>query len=132
VEDLVGVTFDFAVARLTSEGELDPTFGTAGVASIDFAGDHDFVRGLALQADGSVLLVGQSSNTGAPDFGVVRFTSSGVPDTSFGTGGKLAVDFFGSADGATSVAIQPDGRILIAGTARNGSTTGLGLIRLAP
>jgi hypothetical protein len=62
----------------------------------------------------------------------VRFTSFGALDTSFGTTGKLTVDFFGSADGATSVAIQPDGHILVAGTARNGATTGLGLIRLAP
>ena len=132
VEDLVGSSFDFAVVRLTTAGDLDMTFGTAGVASTDFAGDHDLVHALALQADGSLVLVGQSSNGTAPDFGLVRFTSGGVLDTGFGNGGKLSIDFFGSSDGATCVAIQPDGRVLVAGVARNGTTNGLGLLRVLP
>lgn len=132
VENLVGSRFDFSVARLTVDGDLDLSFGTAGVASTDFAGDHDFVHGLALQSDGSIVLAGQSSNTTGPDFALARFTSTGVLDTGFGTGGKLTVDFFGSSDGATCVALQPDGRILVAGVARNGSSTGLGMVRVAP
>ena len=132
VESVVGVTFDFVVARLTTVGALDTTFGSGGIASTDFTGDHDVVNGLALQVDGSIVLVGQSSNINAPDFGLVRFTSTGALDTGFGTGGKFTLDFFGASDAATCVAIQTDGRILVGGFARNGTTTGLGLVRIVP
>jgi hypothetical protein len=44
----------------------------------------------------------------------------------------VAVDFFGSIDNGQAVAIQADGRILVAGAARNGTTVGLGLIRVLP
>ena len=131
VERLVGSTFDFSVARFTIGGILDSTFGTGGIISTDFAADNDFVHGLALQADGSIVLVGQGSNTRAPDFAVVRYTGGGVLDSTFGTAGKLTIDFFGSSDGATCVAIQPDRRILVAGTARTGEH-GLGLFRSCP
>jgi len=62
----------------------------------------------------------------------MRFTSTGALDTGFGAAGKLTIDFFGASDGATSVAIQPDGRILVAGLATSGRTSGLGLVRLVP
>ena len=63
---------------------------------------------------------------------MVRYTGGGALDGTFGSAGKLTIDFFGSSDGATCVAMQPDGRILVAGTAGNGGTTGLGLVRLVP
>jgi hypothetical protein len=44
----------------------------------------------------------------------------------------MAVDFFGTFDGATCVAIQPDAKVVAAGFAVNGTSTGLGMVRLLP
>jgi hypothetical protein len=62
----------------------------------------------------------------------VRYTDSGVLDASFGIAGLVRVDFFGSIDNAADVLIQPDGKIVTGGSARNGGATGLALIRLMP
>jgi len=50
----------------------------------------------------------------------------------FGDGGRLAVDFFGATDGAKCVAVQSDGKLVVAGLATSGSSTGLRLVRLVP
>jgi len=53
-------------------------------------------------------------------------------DAGFGDRGRLTLDFFGATDGATCVATQGDGKLVVAGLATNGTGTGLGLVRLAP
>jgi uncharacterized delta-60 repeat protein len=85
-----------------------------------------------VQADGRIVVAGQSSNRINPGFAVARFGTNGVLDASFGTGGKLTIDFFGSFDGAESVAVQSDGKIVVGGFATNGSRTGYGLARILP
>lgn len=85
-----------------------------------------------MQADGRIVVAGQSSSLMNPDFAVARFHADGSPDTTFGTDGRVTADFFGSSDGATCVAIASDGKILAAGLARDGSSNGLGLVRLLP
>ena len=132
VQAFVGTTFKLAAGRFKTDGHVDDTFGSGGLASIDFTAENDYARGLALQSDGNIVLVGQLSNLNVPDFGVVRLDAGGTPDSGFGDGGKLRVDFFGSFDGADCVAILPDGKIVVGGSARNGATTGLGLIRVLP
>jgi len=61
-----------------------------------------------------------------------RVGANGTLDAGFGDGGRLPLDFFGAADGANCVATQVDGKLVIAGLATNGTSTGLGLVRLAP
>ncbi len=87
---------------------------------------------MLVQADGRIVVAGQSSNRINPDFAVARFAANGAPDASFGSGGKLTIDFFGSFDGAESVVVQPDGKIVVGGFATNGSRTGYGLVRILP
>ena len=65
-------------------------------------------------------------------FGIARFTSDGQLDHTFQADGKLLVDFFGAFDAATDVLIQPDGKIIAAGSARNVSGGGLGIVRVVP
>jgi uncharacterized delta-60 repeat protein len=124
--------FGFVVARFREDGSLDGGFGQGGLASVAFSTMDDYPAGVALQGDGKIVVVGQSSNLMSPDLAVARLTAAGAPDESFGEGGKLAVDFFGSFDGGECVAIQPDGKIVVAGFARNVTTTGLGMVRLLP
>ncbi len=130
-----GLAADYFLARLNADGAPDISFGpgAAGFVATSFGPNRDlFANALAMQADGSIVIAGSAANTIVADFGVARFSSDGAPDTNFGTDGLLLIDFFGAADGANAVAIQNDGRIVVAGSARNGSTVGLGLARVLP
>ncbi len=129
---MVGGTFQFALMRLSASGSPDGTFGSGGLVTTGFSTQDDFGRAVAIQADGRIVVAGQSSNKSNPDFAVARYDTNGAPDPSFGTGGKLTIDFFGSFDGAENVAVQPDGKIVVGGFARNGTRTGYGLVRILP
>ena len=107
----------FALARFNTNGSLDTTFGTGGIAVAAFSND-DWIFDLALQPDGRIIAVG---HTGSPNqfrnLAVVRYNANGSVDSSFATGGIFEMDFFGHGDIASSVALQPDGRILVGGSA---------------
>jgi uncharacterized delta-60 repeat protein len=70
---------------------------------------------IALQGDGKIVVVGQTGDV--YDFALARYNSNGTLDTSFGTDGKLTTDFTGANDLPFSVAVQPDGNIVVAGGA---------------
>jgi len=114
----------FALARYNSDGTLDASFGTGGQVTTDFGTleqgfSFAFPESLALQADGKIVVAGYAFIGQSEDFALVRYNSDGTLDTSFGTGGKLTNDFSGASDMASAVAVQPDGRIVVAGkTAR--------------
>lgn len=112
---------DFALVRLTGEGVLDPTFDGDGKAVIDFY-SNDYLSDIAVQPDGKIIGAGASFDEYNPgggynssDFAVVRFTPDGKADRRFGNGGLVTTDFFGDYDHVGSVALQPDGRILVSG-----------------
>jgi uncharacterized delta-60 repeat protein len=123
------------VARFLPTGKLDTTFGSGGSASAGFIGGEG-LQGIALQPDGKIIWVGSQNTPGFPAFGtfsfaVARFTANGTLDSSFGTGGHASVEFFappmqGAQEFARAVLVQPDGKILVAGSARQGQ------IRFAP
>jgi uncharacterized delta-60 repeat protein len=112
--------FDFALARYNSNGTLDTSFGTSGKVTTDFAGFNDWPSepsAVALQGDGKIVVVGQTLVVNVYDFALARFNSNGTLDTSFGTSGKVTTDFAGANDVPFSVAVQPDGNIVVAGGA---------------
>ena len=129
------VSGGFGVARYLPTGKLDTTFGTGGLASTGFVGGESGT-GVALQPDGKIIWVGSQGNPSFPaggtfSFAVARFNANGTLDTSFGTGGQASVEFFappmqGAQEFAGAVLVQPDGKILVAGSARQGQ------IRFAP
>jgi uncharacterized delta-60 repeat protein len=109
---------DFALARYTEQGILDPTFGTGGKVTTDLGGS-DQAQGLTIDAEGRVVAVGPSSG----DFGVARYKLDGTLDPSFGVGGLVKTDFSdGSSDTAFDVVVTDDGHIVAAG----GSSPGPG------
>ncbi|HKE20466.1 MAG TPA: hypothetical protein VKB80_36585, partial [Kofleriaceae bacterium] len=128
----VGASFLVAAARYGTGGALELGFGDGGLATATFSSGNDVARAVAVQPDGRIVVAGQSSNLAVPDFAIARFDTTGALDGSFDGDGMLAVDFFGSFDGAACVALQPDGKIIAAGFARNGTATGLGMVRLLP
>lgn len=119
-----GSTDDYAVARFTSAGQPDPTFGGDGSVTTHLGGSEQ-ANGLAVQPDGKIVLVGQRSpfaSTGR-GFQFVRYLSNGNLDTSFSGDGKLIVPgpLAGpSLEGAHDVVVQPDGKIVAAGFTRVG------------
>jgi uncharacterized delta-60 repeat protein len=77
--------------------------------------------------------IGSSINAAEwADFAVARYTADGALDPSFGSDGTVTVDFFGASDSAQCVAIQADGKILVAGSARNAVASVLALVRILP
>ncbi len=91
-------------------GSLDTTFGGTGLATTDFGSVLADVNCLAIQDDGKIVVAGNAGN----DFVVARYTSSGVLDTTFGTGGVVTTDIRSTVL-AESLAIQDDGKIVVAG-----------------
>ena len=105
-----------SVARYDANGGLDPSFGPGGKVVIAGA----FVgRGLALQSDGRLVLVGsmavQNVQNDFTHFAVLRLNANGTFDNSFGTEGATTTSLTGLTDVAHAVALQADGRIVVAG-----------------
>ena len=116
-----GTQTDFFLMRLNTDGSLDNTFDTTGIVTTDFDSLNDIGRGIAIQPDGRILVTGSaysSSGTGS-DFGIARYLSNGTLDTSFNTTGMNNIDILSYGDIAKTVAVQPDGKIIVAGYALN-------------
>ena len=107
--------YDFALARYNHNGTLDDSFGPGGRVTTNFGGD-DFALGLAIQADDKIVVAGESATLISADVALARYNADGTLDISFGTGGKVISDFGGTCDFATSVAIQANGKIVVAGS----------------
>jgi uncharacterized delta-60 repeat protein len=120
------VTGDFAIARYTRDGSLDPTFGNGGVVTTDFFANRDEASAVALQRDGKLVVAGtaRGGDTG-PDFAVARYNRDGTLDATFGVGGIVTTDLSGGFDQATGVALQATGKIVVAGETRGAGTAGL-------
>lgn len=117
----------FALARLTSSGTLDNSFGGGSGTVTSVVGTSSaFANGIVVQADGKPVLAGYASSVGTV-FALTRYTASGVLDTTFGTGGKVLTNVGGTFSGnfaiATSLAIQNDGKLVAAGYANTTSSS---------
>ena len=116
---------DFALARYTSDGNLDTSFGTAGTTTTDFAGYNDLASSACIDSNERILVAGYANDGSDDDFALARYNSDGTLDTSFGTGGKITTDFAGNNDQANAMAIDSSGRIVVVG----GSGDDFGLVR---
>jgi uncharacterized delta-60 repeat protein len=111
------VTLAFELARYNPDGTLDGTFGSGGKVATNFGGTNEAARDVALQPDGKIVATGRSGTTGgSQDFALARYNPDGSLDSSFGTGGKVTTDFAGNDDAALALALQPDEKIVAAGT----------------
>lgn len=115
----------YTVVRYLADGSRDPTFGTDGiaVASVDSGPLVDWLpaEGLALQPDGGIVVVGLGRGYATSDHlqcAIVRFKRNGTLDGAFGASGIVLADLrdsYGGTGVCRSVAIQADGRIVVAG-----------------
>lgn len=114
---------DMAVARLTTTGSLDATFGSGGKQTIDFGGGrNDAGRSVAVDSLGRVILAGSGGTS--LDFAVTRLTTDGVPDSTFDGDGKQTIDFGGGSALALSVTADSDNRVVVAGVSNRHTSTG--------
>jgi uncharacterized delta-60 repeat protein len=111
-----GSMADFAVVRYEADGALDPAFAGDGTQHTDFGGGAS-AHALAIGADGRIV-AGGSTGAGSDwsDVALARYRADGSLDPSFGTGGRQTTDI-DFEDSAYDVALQDDGRIIVAGTA---------------
>lgn len=109
----------FEIARYNSDGSADSNFGTGGIATPVFQ-NNDNGNAVAVQADGKILVGGFAQATNQPtSFCLVRLNTDGSLDTTFGAGGFLRTVFAQTNAQIEAVAIQSDGRIVVAGSVGN-------------
>lgn len=130
---------DFCAVRLTPTGGLDSSFAGpgglgAGKAVFPIGTSSDFAHAAALQADGKIVLAGACSVAAVNQFCAARLGADGTLDSTFnGPAANGAGKFtfpIGTADGALAVAVQPDGKLVFAGSCSNGTNTDFCLARL--
>jgi uncharacterized delta-60 repeat protein len=124
---------EMALVRYTTEGALDPTFGGNGIVTNQIA-DHAWAYDLAIQADGKVVVAGHVDMTGAPTarIALIRYLGNGTLDPTFGSSGVTTTIIGSSGSEAQSLALQADGKIVIAGGASDGSHDNFALARYTP
>ncbi len=120
---------DFALAEYNPDGSLDVSFGQGGKVITGFGHGDAVATGLAVLPDGSIVVGGYASNGSNSDFALARYTVSGRLDTTFGNVGRVTTDFDGGDDQAHGLAVQADGKIVLAGSATTGATTVFALAR---
>jgi uncharacterized delta-60 repeat protein len=130
-----GTNFDFAIIRYNPNGALDKTFSGDGKVNVNFStGPVDWANDLALQANGKIVASGFSCDNLAfenCDFAVVRLNANGALDTTFSGDGRQTINF-GENDFSDSIAVQPNGRILLAGSKNSATSGSCALARLNP
>jgi uncharacterized delta-60 repeat protein len=105
-----GVHTYLAASRYNANGTPDNSFDGDGVAITDFGSTRDIARGLVVQGDGKILLAGSAGDS----IGIVRYNADGTLDNTFNGSGKL-ITAVGSVDSASSIALEPDGKIVVGG-----------------
>jgi uncharacterized delta-60 repeat protein len=132
---------DLFVARLLADGQPDASFGLGGQVVTDVGGQNNEAQNVVVDGDGVITISGSAPDPTSNGIGIdhhtdiARYLPDGQPDASFGTGGTLTLDAFVGAD----LALQPDRRLLLVGTADttpptepSGSVTELSVVRLDP
>lgn len=120
-----GVENYLELARYTADGTLDPTFHGGGWLGMSGCA----ARRLLVQPDGKILVTGFDTNSGSGQFEVYRFNTDGYPDPAFHSYGFTRFPVGTGISHATSLALQPDGRIILAGRAGNGTVNDFALAR---
>jgi uncharacterized delta-60 repeat protein len=106
---------DYLLLRLNPSGTYDTSFGNGGIVTTGFAPNSiDETKALALQPDGKIVIAGVTANPDR-DVALLRFNFDGSIDTTFGINGKVFTDINNENQQANAIALQPDGKIIVAG-----------------
>src|SRR5436305_383486 len=119
-------------AASADPGNVDVSFGVDGSLRSNFGGTYDWAYATAVQPDGRILAAGVSNARGTYDFALARYTSTHDLDPSFGNHGVVLTDFGRSYDWAYALALQPDGKIVVAGVSDASGSKDFALARYNP
>ncbi len=111
----------FFLACFNPDGQLDETFGNAGIVFTDFDNNGEFIQSIALQPDGKIIAAGAGNAFGnglQSYMAVARYNTDGTLDETFVNNGKAKI-IFSAPSQANSVALQQNGKIVIAGWSSN-------------
>ncbi|MFT6765893.1 MAG: putative delta-60 repeat protein, partial [Alteromonas naphthalenivorans] len=118
-------TIPKSVAQTISAGTLDGSFGggvngpSAGLVRTDFGNGADIINAMQIQADGKIVVAGESYNGTNNDFALARYNADGTPDNTFGDNSSSTnwtrTDFGNDYDYIYAMQIQADGKIVVAG-----------------
>ncbi len=130
---IAGGTFDFDLVRYNLDGSLDTTFDFDGMVATNFTGGGDWAYTVALQTDRKIVAGGTTINSiTGHDFALARYDTSGALDFTFDFDGKkiLDIDENSQEDEARAMAIQTDGKILLAGYFTNTANKDFAIVRV--
>ena len=125
--EVPGGDSDGILAKLTPTGSLNGDFGGDGFVGVSTPGGMN-LSAIAVQPDGRIVVAGTADQTESANVIVLRFLADGTPDESFDGDGRVLFDYNGVASSASSLLLQPDGRIVVAG----GTGTDFAAARLMP
>lgn len=110
---------DFALARYKPGGEFDGAFGEDGNGEVttSLTNGGDVAKGVAIQPDGKIVIVGSADSGAYTDFGMARYNRDGTLDATFSNDGKRVTHLSDFHDNASDVVVQKDGKIVVAGLA---------------
>jgi uncharacterized delta-60 repeat protein len=121
---------EWTLMRLKPNGATDTTFGTSGIVKTSFFGFGESVMRVAIDSSNQIIATGfvyssdpSQCNAYIQDVGVVRYTENGALDPSFGGGGKQTLDVYGGRDEPYGLALQTDGKIVMAGFSMSSDVT---------
>jgi len=122
-----------SIARVNSDGNLDPTFGDNGKVVLYVNNQKTVTEDVVVQQDGMIVVLGNTVGE-IKDLVLFRHHSDGSMDASFGEGGRVVTDFNNGKEEFYSIALQPDGKIVVAGgtTNQNNSIGDFALARYHP
>lgn len=137
-----GAQWDWVLVRYQPDGSLDGSFGIGGIVVTDLRGFNDWTEGVAIQPDGKIVVMGQSSDGSFNELAVARFDVNGSIDTTFNSTGAFGeppnvpgmvfVSLGPGDDTAGAGLLQPNGQILVVGRSFNGINDDFAMVRLNP
>ncbi|HID01860.1 MAG TPA: hypothetical protein EYP18_01420, partial [Desulfobacterales bacterium] len=113
-----------------AQENLDSSFGKNGQLTTEFSSFDDNAHAITVQADGKILVAGQSENGADTDFAIVRYHGDGSLDKDFNYTGQVTIAVGSGNDHALAIIVQEDGKILVAGTTDNDDGLDVAVIRL--
>jgi uncharacterized delta-60 repeat protein len=126
----VGSATNFALLRYATNGVLDNSFGSFGRVTTDFGnGSSACGYAMALQPDGKILVTGGAALGGVEYVALARYNTNGTLDSSFGSGGEMITQVGSISDYANAIALQQNGRIIVAGASFQGANNAYAVLR---
>ena len=121
--------WDFSLVRYNNDGSLDTSFGGDGKVTTVISSQGDYANSIIQQADGKLVVAGINKFGQNSDFVLVRYNSDGSLDSDFDSDGIVTTSVGANNDGVYAMLQQADGKLVVAGSSHNGTSSEIALAR---